>query len=84
MDMETLLKEKSSSGTFRVLIKPNSPRTEILNYSEPEDYFKIAVSAPPRENRANLELVKFLTRLLGRKVRIKSGHSGKRKVIELV
>lgn len=84
MVLETLLKEKASSGTLRVLIKPNAPRTEIMNYSEAESYFKIAVAAPPKEGRANLELARFLSRALGRKVRVKSGHSSKRKVLEVL
>ena len=81
MSLEELLKEKASSGAFRVLIKPGAPRNQVLGYSE--GCFKVAVAAPPRENRANLELVRFLGKLLGERVRIKSGHSGRKKVLEI-
>ena len=81
MDLETLLKEKAQEGRITVLIKPNAPKNEIMSYSEAEDYFKIAVAAPPKDNKANLELVRFLSKLLGKPVRIKSGHTSKRKTL---
>ncbi|MFQ5647848.1 MAG: DUF167 domain-containing protein [Candidatus Aenigmatarchaeota archaeon] len=84
MDLEDLLKEKASSGTLKVLVKSGAPRNAVLNYSEAEGYFKIAVAAPPKENRANLELVSFLAKLLGKKVRIKSGHASRRKTLKII
>jgi len=80
--MEELLKKKS--GTMGVEIKPNSPETKILSYNKETGSFKIAVKSPPTKGRANLELVKFLSKTIGKKVRLKSGHTGKRKDLEII
>jgi uncharacterized protein (TIGR00251 family) len=63
---------------FKVLVKPNAKKTEILS----EDPLKIAIAAPPDKNKANLELVKFLSKKLGR-VKIVSGHTSREKILEL-
>lgn len=84
MKLENLLAETAESGIIRVNIKPNSNRTEILECSGLDRTFKIAVAAPPVDNKANLALVKFLSNLLGKKVRIKSGHTSRRKAVQVL
>lgn len=82
MGPEKLLKEQAASGSLRAVIKPNSPRTEVLGFSE--GWFRIAVAAPPKEGKANLELVRFLSKLLGKGVKIKSGLSSRKKLIQVL
>ncbi len=82
--MEELILEKAKKGMIRVEIEPGSPKTEILSRNPDRDSFRIAVRAPPVNGRANQELVAFLSRLLGKEVRIKSGHAGRRKVIGVI
>ena len=69
---------------LRVIVKPNSSRTEILEYNKDKQAVVIAVKAPADKNKANLELIKFLSKQLKRKVRIKSGLTSKEKVISVV
>jgi uncharacterized protein (TIGR00251 family) len=69
---------------FSVIAKPNSSRNEILGYDPERKAYKVAVAAPAQDGKANLELVKFLSRELKKKVAIKSGFTGKNKIIEVL
>lgn len=64
----------------QVLVKPNAKKSEIL---EESPILKIAINAPAEENKANIELIKFLTKHYKKKVKIVSGLKSKRKIIEL-
>ena len=66
---------------FKVIVKPNARQTRIL--SEENNVLRIAVAAPPEKNKANLVLVKFLSKKFGR-VRLVSGFNSRVKVFELV
>jgi len=65
---------------IRVSVKPNSKRNEIL--SQDGDKMKVAIAAPPDKNKANLELIKFLSKKMGR-VKIISGFTSREKILEL-
>ena len=64
-------------GVFRVRVKPNMPKNRIVS-SDGEVLF-VEIAAPPEKNKANVMLVKFLSRSLGAPVRLKSGASRREK-----
>lgn len=68
-------------GRLSVLVKPNAKKTEVLDWVD--NTVKIAVAAPAEDNKANVELVKFLSKLAGQRVKIVSGLTSKRKVVAL-
>lgn len=70
------------SGKIRVLVRPNSKKTEILGFDDVRKAWRIAVTVPAEDNKANLALVKFLSKLSKKRVRIVSGLSSKEKVLE--
>lgn len=65
----------------KVKIKPNAKKSEILN--QEADTWHIAVKAPAEDNKANKELVRFLSKKLKKRVRIKSGLKSKTKILEI-
>lgn len=67
---------------LQVTVKPNARKTEILEQGE--GTLKVAVAAPPEDGKANLELVKFLSRKLKKQVRIVSGFGNKKKLLEVL
>lgn len=67
---------------INVVVKPNSPRTEIISESETE--IKLAVAAPPEGGKANLELIKFLSKKFHKGVEIIRGKTSKRKVVRVL
>lgn len=44
----------------------------------------VAVAAPPEDNKANLALIKFLSKKLKKQVRIVSGFGSKTKILEIL
>ncbi|MBS3152229.1 YggU family protein [Candidatus Woesearchaeota archaeon] len=68
---------------FKVIVKTNSSKNEVVCYDEARKAYRINLKAKPIEGEANKELIKFLSREIKRKVRIVSGFRNKEKVIEL-
>ena len=68
---------------FKIIAKPNSVKTEIAGFDEKENALKMNVAAPADKNKANIEIIKFLSKALKKKVRISSGITGKEKIIEV-
>ncbi|MBN2453919.1 YggU family protein [Candidatus Woesearchaeota archaeon] len=67
--------------TFSVIVKPNSSRNEIVGYDKERRAYKVSIAAPADGGKANKELVKFLSKELKRKVRIKSGFTSRKKLL---
>ena len=63
-----------------VKVKPNAHKTEIVSEGA---VLEVAVAAPPENNRANIELIKFLEKKFKKKARIIRGLTGKNKLVSL-
>lgn len=63
---------------IEITVVPNSPRfrAEFKN-----GRLKVMLTSEPEKNRANIELIQNLSRLLGTQVRIVSGLTSKRKKV---
>jgi uncharacterized protein (TIGR00251 family) len=64
----------------RVKVKPNSGRLRLTRRGEE---LVLEVTSPPREGRANQEILRELPKLLGCEVSIVSGLKSKRKTLLL-
>ena len=65
---------------LNIKVQPNSGRQEIQKISK--DEYKVFLKKSPEDNKANKELIKFLSKYLHSKVKIIKGSTSKRKVIE--
>ncbi len=68
-------------GKVRILVKTNAPETKINVFDETKGVWRVDVAAPPVDNKANVEIVKFFSRLTKKQVRISSGLSSKEKIL---
>lgn len=68
-------------GKVRILVKTDAKETKIREFDNARDVWRIDVAASPVENKANVEIVKFFSRLTKKQVRIASGLSSKEKVL---
>jgi len=74
---------------LRIKVTPKSPKTElkgILEDSDGDKTYKIAVKAPPEKGKANIELIKFLSKELSvpkENISIISGATDKLKLIKI-
>jgi uncharacterized protein (TIGR00251 family) len=69
---------------LQVYIQPRASRTELAGMHD--GVVKIRVAAAPIENAANLALIDFVAQYLGiakRDVRVISGHTSRRKVLDI-
>jgi len=65
---------------IKVKVKPNSGRQEIVKEG---DKYLVYLKSCPENNKANVELVKLLKKYFSRPVKIKSGLSSRKKIIEI-
>ncbi len=69
--------------TLRVKVIPRSPKTEIVGEMA-DGTLKIRIAAPPEKNKANNELIRFLTAHYGvKRAEIISGHTAALKMVLL-
>ncbi|MEK6949975.1 MAG: DUF167 domain-containing protein [Nanoarchaeota archaeon] len=67
---------------FKVIVKPNSKKNEFIGFDEGKQAYIISIKEKAEDNKANIELIRFLSKILGRKARIKSGLKSREKIIE--
>ena len=78
------LKEKNNSVLINVYVVPKSSRSEVTGVYN--DSLKIRLNAMPHDNKANKELINFLSKSLKipkSNIEIISGHKQKNKVVSL-
>ena len=69
---------------IRIQAQPKASRSEVVGVHG--DRLKIRIAAPPVDGAANEELVRLLAETLGvprKAIRIVSGQTGRRKVVEV-
>ncbi|MBI4145160.1 YggU family protein [Candidatus Woesearchaeota archaeon] len=69
---------------IKVRARPGADETKVLGCDEARHAVKISVAAPAQDNKANILLLKFLKKQLGKQVRLVSGATSRDKVVEIV
>lgn len=62
-------------------VKTNAPATKITR--QEGDHWKMDVHAPPENNKANGEIIKFLSKYCGADVKISKGKASRKKIVLL-
>jgi len=75
------LEKYIKNNSLKIIVKPNSPRNEILSYDPNKKAVRIAVKAAPEKGKANHELIKFISKLLKKKAAIISGLKSREKIL---
>lgn len=68
---------------FKIITKPNSAKNEIVGFDSEKQAYIVNIKAKPEGNKANIEVIKFLSKILKKKVRIASGFKSREKFIEI-
>ena len=66
---------------IKVRVNPNSSDEKIKKKTERE--YEVYLKKPPKNNEANLELIKILKRYFKKQVRIIRGLKSKEKIVEI-
>ena len=80
--MQELINQ-AKTGKLKVIIKPNSKNNSIIGYDETKKAFKIEIKQPAQDNKANLELIRFLKKEYGLPTKILKGMSSKEKILRV-
>ena len=65
----------------KILVKTNSPKTEIVGWDNEKKALRVNVHAEPEKGKANREIIKFFSKLTKKKVKIASGLTSKQKLL---
>jgi hypothetical protein len=74
---------KIKKNIFKVVIKPASLKNEIIGFDKDKNIYLIKIKARPEGYKANKELIRFLSKVVGKKVKIRSGFRSREKMIEV-
>ena len=64
-----------------ISVKPNSSKNEITCFDDDKKILKVNIRAPAENNKANIEVIKFFSKLTKKEVKIMSGFTAKKKVL---
>ena len=70
------------AGRLKIIVKPNSKKTEIKGWDKDKEALKVDVKAEPEKGKANKEIIKFFTKLMKKDVKITHGLVSKQKVLK--
>ena len=70
-----------TNNSLTIRVKPSAKKTKISKIQDNIIYLDVA--APAEQNKANIEVIKFFTKQLKKKVRIIKGITSKEKVLRI-
>ncbi len=73
--------EYVKNNSLRIIVKPGKHKNIIKGYDPDNQVLIVEIKAPARDNKANKEVIRFLSKKLNKKVRIKTGHTSKMKTL---
>ncbi len=77
--MAKFLKETKEGTLLLVHVQPKAKKNSIEGIDEWRGRLKVKIKAPPVEGKANKEVVKFFSKLLGAEIEIVWGETGREK-----
>ena len=69
---------------FKIIVRPNSIENNIQGFDKDRNAYRISIKAKPEDNKANIEVIRFLSKLLKKKVKIIAGLKSREKLIEII
>lgn len=76
-------KELAGKDSINIIVRPNSPKTEIKKFDAEHQAYRVNIKAAPEKGEANKEIIKYFTKLLKKDVKIISGLKSRRKVLRI-
>ena len=77
-----MIKDYIENNTLKIIVKPNSPKTKVIDYDENRKALKIAIKGQPEKGKANETLLKFLKKETKLNPIIISGKTSQLKIIK--
>lgn len=71
-------------NTLSIIVKPNSNENKIISFDENKKALKVLIKAPAENNKANIEVIKYFSKLTGKNIKIIKGLKSKNKMLKLI
>ncbi|MEE9525406.1 MAG: DUF167 domain-containing protein [Candidatus Woesearchaeota archaeon] len=71
------------NNKLKILVKPSSPKNEIVSYNEEKQVLRVNIKAQPEKGKANKEVINFFSKLLKKQVTIIKGKTSKHKILKI-
>ena len=68
---------------FKIIVKANSSKNEIIGYDNDKGAYRVSIKAKAEDNKANIGIINFFSKLLKKRVKIIKGLKSKEKVIRV-
>ena len=72
-DSLLLKQELCERKTFKLIVKPNSSKSELIGFDTSKGAYRANIKAKPEDNKANIEIIRFFKKLLKKDVKIVRG-----------
>ncbi len=69
---------------FKIIVKTRSKKSELVGFDKGKKAYNLNIKAAPEKGLANKEVVKFLSKLLKKQIKITSGLKSREKIIEII
>ena len=73
--------EYVKNNSLGIIVKPGKHKNRIKGYDPDNQVLIVEIKAPARDNKANNEVIRFFSKKLNKKVRIKSGYTSRFKIL---
>ncbi len=70
-------------SSLKIIVKPNSAKNKIVKFDNSKGAYRVEIKEKAEDNKANIEIVKFFSKLLKKKVRILKGLKSKEKILKI-
>ena len=77
------MKPSNFPERFRILVKPDCSENKLVGFDESRNAWRVEIAAPAEDNKANIEVIKFFSKLTKKRVRIVSGLTSKEKLLSI-
>ncbi len=67
---------------LKIIVRPNAQKNEICGWDKNRQALRVNINKKPEDNKANIEVIKFFSKLTGKRARIIIGATSKQKVLE--
>lgn len=67
---------------MKVIVKTNKKDSKVVSYNKDTDTYIIELKSKPIDSKANIELLKLLSKYLKKNFMISSGHKSKIKILK--
>lgn len=78
------MKINTEKNMIRIIVKPNKPKNEITGYDDDKDVYTVNIKEKAEKGKANKEVIKFISKLLKKKVKIISGLKSREKLLKVL